>query len=288
MWSTRKLDSESRTRLTSVLIPHFTILAMTSVGVLTITGVYAALLHIGTLKELLNTDYGRALIVKFLIAAPMLGMGGIHFLITTPVMRRAAKRPGGSLTAVARFQALLTAEATLGMVLLIWVAVFTTLPPARIPVKAAGINQTMKINDLTVALNIFPGRAGMNTFKATVSSGGHPVTDAQSVSLEFRSLSGMVMASQTTLDNMGGGMYSIQGGYLGMPEKWDIKVVVVRQGKYDAYADYKVDTNPTVASSKTLPWRSIAIVLLVATAICGVFSFLAMGRRSPAEEWRWI
>lgn len=288
MRSTRRLDSESRTRLTSVLIPHFTLLAMTSVGVLTITGVYASIIHFGTLKELLNTDYGRALIVKFLIAAPMLGMGGIHFLITTPTIRRAAKRPGGSLPAVTHFQALLTVEALLGMILLIWVAVFTTLPPARIPVKAAGINQTTKINDLTVALNIAPGRTGMNTFTATVSSGGHPVTDAQSVSLEFRSLSGMVMASQTTLDKIGAGMYNIQGGYLGMPAQWDIKVVIVRPGKFDAYADYTVDTNPTVAPSRALPWRSIALVLLVATAISVVFVFLVMVRRSPAEEWRWI
>jgi putative copper export protein len=49
-----------------------------------------------SLGVLWSTTYGRALILKLFVAAPMLGFGGIHFLFTTPIMKRAATQPGGS------------------------------------------------------------------------------------------------------------------------------------------------------------------------------------------------
>jgi copper transport protein len=48
MWIIRSLDSETRTHFTSILIPHFTRVALVSVGVLALTGIYSAILRIGT------------------------------------------------------------------------------------------------------------------------------------------------------------------------------------------------------------------------------------------------
>jgi hypothetical protein len=39
----------------------------------------------------------------------------------------------------------------------------------------------------------------------------------------------------------GNGVYRLQGGYLNMPDNWDIKVVAIRPGKFDAYADFRFD-----------------------------------------------
>jgi copper transport protein len=245
MWLIRKLSSQVRTQLTAVLIPHFTTLAMLSVGVLLLTGVYSAVLHVENLNALLYTPYGQALLLKLLASAPMLALGGINFLFTTPVMRKAAAQPGGSPLLVNRFRGLLTGEALLGMLILIWVGVFTALPPARTITAPAGFSQTVQADDLSITLTIDPGRAGMNTFTAVITSGGQAVAGAQDVSLEFRSLSGMLPPSKAAMANQGNGKYSLQGGYLSMPDPWDIKVVVIRTGKYDAYADFKLDLTQT-------------------------------------------
>lgn len=238
MFLIRKLSSQPRTLLTSILIPHFTTLAMTSVGILVVTGIYSSTLDVAFLSALWNTTYGRALIVKLLIASPMLALGGINFLFTTPIMRRAAARPDGSSLAVSRFQYLLTGESVLGVIMLLWVGAFTTLPPASMTFSTAGITKTAQADDLTVTLKLDPGQPGLNTFTTTLKSGGKPVADAQDVSLEFTSLSGMVPPDKAAMTALGNGKYSLQGGYLGLPDNWDIKVVVIRPGKFDAYANF--------------------------------------------------
>lgn len=67
------------------------------------------------------------------------------------------------------------------------------------------------------------------------------MTDAQDVSLEITSLSGMRPPSKAAMTAQGNGVYRLQGGYLNMPDNWDIKVVVIRPGKFDAYADFRFD-----------------------------------------------
>ena len=276
MWVTCKLALEVRTRLTAQLIPHFSTLALTSVGLLTATGVYAALLRIGTLDALLHTAYGQAFIVKGLIGFPMVALGGVNFLYSSPTMQRFAGQPGGNPGLVNRFRKLLGGEVFLGILILVWVAVFTSMPPARVMADLPGFNQTTHVNDLTVSLNISPNRPGINHFMATITSGGKPVTDAQSVSLEINSLDGMVPAATATLVGQGDGSYALTGGYLGMAGKWDIKTVVVRSGKFDAYGDFKMDNTPVV--TQPIPWHTVSVGLLVVTALCLVMAAFVLVR----------
>ena len=282
MWIIRSLDSQTRTRFTSILIPHFTRVALASVGVLALTGIYSALLRVGTLNALITTTYGRALLLKILLVLPMVALGAVNFLVTTPAMKRAAAKPGGSPNLVSRFRNLLTGEVILGTLVLIWVGVFTSLPPARVVSMPTGFNQETQADDLTISLNIDPNRPGLNTFTAALVSGGKPVVNAQNVSLEITSLSGMVPASKATLVGLGNGTYRLKGGYLGMPDQWDVKVVVIRQGKFDAYGDFKIDNSTT--TGQTVPWRILAASLLGVTALCYAFAFRAL----DANTSRWM
>jgi copper transport protein len=237
----RRQDCAECTRFTAFLIPHFTVLAMSSVGLLVVTGVYASILHIENLDELVSSAYGQALVLKIMIVGLMLAIGAIHFLFTTPRMRRAAAQPGGNPALVKRFYLLLSVEVLLGVIALVWVGVFTTLPPARVNPPGVGFSQSTQADDLTITLSVDPARVGMNTFIATLTSEGKPVSDARDVSLEFSSLSGMVPPSKAAMLSQGNGSYLLRGGYLGMPDQWDIKVVVMRPGKFDAYGDFPLD-----------------------------------------------
>ncbi len=241
MYLTRKLEPERRTVLTSILIPHFTTLAMVSVGALVLTGLYSAFLDVGRVNALLTTLYGQLLIVKLVIAGPMLAFGAFHFLITTPAMRRAASKPGGSPAWVNRFRTMLTSESILGVAILLWVGAFTSLPPASMTAIQMGQSQRTKADDLSIVLWVDPAQPGMNTFTVTITSGGKPVTNAQKVSLEFTSMSGKVPPAKADMTDMGKGRFSLQGGYLAMADQWDVKVVVLRPGKFDAYGDFKID-----------------------------------------------
>ncbi len=164
MGSINQLAPNLRTRLTSILIPHFTIIAMSSVGILALTGIYSAYLRLGPVASLIDTTYGRVLLLKLLVIAPMLALGAFHFLVTTRWMKKYAQQSDGNLKLVQLFRWLLTAEVILGLVVLILASVLTTLPPARSGATASGYSKTATANDLKIYLNIAPGYPGMNTF----------------------------------------------------------------------------------------------------------------------------
>ena len=115
----RQLDWLVRTQLTAQLIPRFSTLALISVGTLALTGLYSAVLRIGTIDALLSTLYGRALIVKSTIALAMIGLGAINLLIVTPRIKRAAATRSAASLLPDRFRRIVTSEVLLGATLLL-------------------------------------------------------------------------------------------------------------------------------------------------------------------------
>jgi putative copper export protein len=63
---------------------RFSRLALASVGILLITGLYQSWLEVGNLNILFTTEYGRVLALKFLFFLVMLGLGALNFLSTGP------------------------------------------------------------------------------------------------------------------------------------------------------------------------------------------------------------
>ena len=142
--SSRRLAPEPKTILTSFLIPYFSNLAWVSVGILGLTGLYAAFLEVGQFQALWTTAYGQALLIKLILALPMLALGGIHYFFTRPAIRQAASRSGGAPVLVKRFRSMLTVEAALGIVTLLWVGIFTALPPASLPQVSQGASRLIR------------------------------------------------------------------------------------------------------------------------------------------------
>jgi copper transport protein len=66
------------------LIPHFSPVAMTSVGVLSLTGLFASWVHVDGVGALFGTTYGRLLLLKLALVGGVLGLGAINFRRLTP------------------------------------------------------------------------------------------------------------------------------------------------------------------------------------------------------------
>ncbi|HEY3344410.1 MAG TPA: copper resistance protein CopC [Anaerolineaceae bacterium] len=277
LWSARRLAPDLRTRLTAILIPHFTNLALTSVAILTLTGVYASLVDIGSLQALVSTPYGQALLVKLAIAMPMIGMGAYNLLVTTPRMRTAAQQAGGDPGRVLAFRRLLTGEAALGVLLLAWVGVFTSLPPAQVTPAPSGFTRSLQSGDLRLELSIDPGKVGVNSFMLQVSSAGQPVTDANEVDLRFTAQSGRVASTDAHLVSMGGGRYMLHGSYLSLADRWQVTAIVRRPQKFDAYASTVIDTGAAAgAGSGGISLTQLAAIFLAATTLAYAFAFFRL------------
>ncbi len=271
VWAIRKSEPDIRTRFTAQLIPRFSSLAVISVAGLALTGVYAGVLHIGAWEALWNTLYGQALIVKLLIAAPMIVLGAISLLIITPRMKRAALQPMGSTRLADRFRRSVTSEVTLGVVLVLSVSVLTSLPPARSAFGATDLQAAVDSDDLHVALEVAPGRVGVNTFTVNVTAHGQPVDNAQNVEARFTPANGNVAPSQAQLVGQGNGVYALQGAYLSLPDTWQVQIIVRRDNHYDAYADFTFPLGANTAAS-TVPWNRLTGGLLIGAALLYMFA----------------
>ena len=64
----------------ALLLPRFSLVATVSLGVIGISGLYMAWIHLTTFDALFSTSYGNILIVKLAVALPLILLGGYHQL----------------------------------------------------------------------------------------------------------------------------------------------------------------------------------------------------------------
>jgi putative copper export protein len=62
----------------AVLLPYFSLIATISLGIIGVTGLYMAWIHLHTAGALFDTTYGNVLIIKLSAILPMVILGGYH------------------------------------------------------------------------------------------------------------------------------------------------------------------------------------------------------------------
>ncbi len=270
---TRSWDPARRSLLAAALLTRFTALALVSLGVLALTGIYQALLDIGLWGLLVGTAYGQALLIKLLIALAMVALGGYHHFVINPRLQGANRQPQPGAHITDRFRKTLAIEALLGAGLLLWVGFFTSLPPAR-PAGPAQWVRTNQQNGLVLKLVISPGQVGINSFTVDATTpDGAPAGDIGSVEILFYSSNESIPPTEVFLTDLGGGRYQVKGGYLGYPDQWKLRVVINRDVQLNVVSDFSLNVRPPFR----LDAAALLPPLLVYTALCcllGIF-FLA-------------
>lgn len=214
-----------------------------------------------------KSAYFRAV---FLLVLLMIILGAVNLLVTSPRMKRAANA-GSDDGQVDRFRRLVLSEVTLGVTVLLSVGLLTTLPQARIATATPKLSDIQEVDDLAINLEVTPGRSGLNTFLVEMTNDGQPLTTAWQVSLQFTPTTADLPPSRVDLTNQEDGVFSTQGGYLALPDDWQIQVAIRRTDAFDTFAnfDFKVgSSSPTdIGRSQSVPWHQVSgILLLVAAA----------------------
>ncbi len=126
----RSLPPADRVRLGAGVVVRFSAVALTAVAALVVTGVYRALAELGSAGEILDTAYGRALLVKLCIFAVLLTGGAYNRLVAHPRLERAALGLDPDDRGASRaLRVSVTAELALAAALMVSVAVLVSLPP---------------------------------------------------------------------------------------------------------------------------------------------------------------
>jgi copper transport protein len=231
----------------AVLIARFSAVARIAVIALIVSGLYAAWLHVGTLDALLTTVYGRALLLKLMLFAPLLGIAALNLLITAQRLR------AGRAIWVGRLRALLLLEIALACGVLASAGILTAGAPARGVVEAQIAAQAaadrpapyfgmVETGDLMIHLEIVPGIAGENEFIiAPLLLDGTPILDATRVRLRFEYLDAPLGRSEARALHMGDGIYTVTSANLSAAGRWRIRATIARSGAYDTVVDFEAD-----------------------------------------------
>lgn len=247
-----KGDPVQTHRLLSLLLPRFSILATISLGIIGITGIYMAWIHIHDFEFLFQTAYGTSLIVKLSAAVPMIALGGYHQLILHKNMvllaagqHVTAPRDNGSATnarnknAASRFDKTVKVESIIGIGVLLAASFLTiTSPPSQQHHQAAGGStgylHTVPVDNTQVTFAISPFQVGVNTFTVTLrNEAGQPPTNIQNVFMRFTNTQAGIGPIIATLERTNDGTYSVTGAFLSQPGTWKIDFIAQRTNAYD-------------------------------------------------------
>ncbi len=210
---------------------RFSRLGLISVIALVATGIAQSYLYLGSPGALISTGYGRTLLVKLIIIAPLFGLAAINRWAIVPRLAGLARlwRP---LMLVVRLEACLAL-----CVALIAAAVGITTParsaqaPPEAPPKlilggAAG--------DMNLTITIAPAGLGANTIAiAATGTGGAALTGEARYLVSVRALSQDIPPVTLRLDARPDGSAIGKGPFIAAPGWWSVDVVVRRRGVKD-------------------------------------------------------
>lgn len=289
---TRSLEPEQRTSIYADLIPRFSTLAIASVVVLSLSGIYSAWLQVGSIAALQETEYGQTLALKLLLTVPLVLLGGVNLMVIGPWMKRAA-------SAGKHFGRTVAAEITLGAAVLGVVAVLISMAPARdtLESEAERTNFRFEQMDLTVATYISPGAVGQNNYTLDVIPDGGELPAETSVELRLGREAVLGGMRQVELERLPEGVrgrsvrFEETGSDLSIPGTWDMEIVIQRPDEVDWRVDRSFEV-PEIPAQDQIPGppprleglQSIGVPIGIALAV--VFGIVAARHRFRTEPDR--
>ena len=244
LWNQRNTDTS--TLEASVLTLRFSNLARWCVLVLALTGLYSAWLHVGSLAPLPLTSYGRALTVKSVLFAAMLGLAAINLFFTSPALKKGQHAWREILHGLIGMELLLAGGILIGSA---WMTsdmpageAYRLQQAADIPVPVStNFFEMREVDDRMLHLDIMPGTVGENTFSLSLyNADGSPLTDASRVSLRFTHLDNLVGESTLQVAPVGDGVYTAVGSNLSVPGQWRVRLSIRQPGQFDVVTDFEV------------------------------------------------
>jgi copper transport protein len=218
----------SRWQVASHALPRFSALALGSVAVLVLAGVANGLLELDGLSGLVDTTYGKLLLVKAGLVAGLIALGAVN-------RRSIRDLRGGDTPSVLRRRFARTLGVELGvMVLVVAVTAALVAEPPNVVARTGPFEQQTTIGPLGLDVIVDPARPGRNTIHLTLTDRvGRPTT-----------VDGLrVLATQTErgigplrleATPAGPGHYIVAGAALPLSGDWQLRIEA-RKGEFQLF-----------------------------------------------------
>jgi copper transport protein len=235
--ATRELEAPARSRLIAAALARFSPIALACVAVILLTGLGQAYAYVRHLDNLLDTAYGRAVLIKFvLLVGLLIPLGAYNRYRSVPRLERIAsggEAPGRGGLLLRRA---LRGEVALVVVVLGVTGALAGYAPAT-AVQAGPFSASAALGPAELELTVDPARVGSNQVHLYLfdAKSGAQFTRIKelgvSATLPDKSIGPLPLEPQRA----GPGHYTVQGAQLNVAGDWELEVTV-RVSAFDEYA----------------------------------------------------
>ncbi len=225
--ATRELEPADRSRLLAATLARFSRVALISVIAILATGLLQAYVLVRHPSALIDTGYGRAVLIKFVLLLALIGIGAYHRRSSIPSMKRIAdggESPGRAGLLLRR--ALRAEVALLVVVLGVTGALASYAPP--VSAQSGPYSTSATVGPTEFEMTVDPGRVGANEVHLYLfdSVSGAPYTKTKELdvtaSQEDKSIGPLTLQPEKS----GPGHYTVTNALLNVPGTWRIEVTV--------------------------------------------------------------
>ena len=302
-WARRELGESERFLLLATAFDRFSIIAGLSVVAILATGTFNGLAEVPNRQAIVDTTYGRVLLAKLALLAPLLAIAAFNAAFLKPRLAAAAHAAFGNgappasepdpaqrgrLESIRRLLAV-TVPIEIALVAAVFaaVAVLTQASTAKGEVaqqRAASTastkySQTAEQGGLKVLLEITPNRVGINQFDLTLQNAdGTPATTVTQARLRFdyEQLPGSLPQSEVILRKRADGEYREIGSYFTQPGNWRVQADIRRSDADDVSRQFILGVAPGQSgSSASAGTFALPFTVFVWNEVAGAFAALA-------------
>jgi len=235
--ATRELEPGARARLLAAVLARFSPLALACVAAILLTGLGQAYAYVRHLDALLETAYGRAVLIKLvLLVGALIPLGAYNRYRSLPRLRRIAGGGEAPARAGVLLRRTLRLEVAVLVVVLGVTAALAGYPPAS-AAQSGPVSASARLGPAELELTVDPARVGPNQVHLYLfdARSGAQLTGIKELKLAATEAEKSIGPLALAPHRAGPGHYVVQGAVLGVAGEWQLEVTM-RVSAFDEYS----------------------------------------------------
>ena len=240
---------EAPAEVTGLVVSRFSNLALISVGLIGVTGLYNAWLEVGSLQAFTDTSYGQVLLIKIGLLAPLLALASANLLGARLGLVSSLRHHAGEITGRAsrRLGLLVQGEVSFALMIFLMTALLANLPVARDAATRKGsaseapmaMPALLEDQGINIVFGITPNRVGTNGFHLELLAAiGAPVQSQAPIIVQFFRPDQDLFGDVLILESDGEGRYSASSDVLSIVGTWLATVTIYTPDGAPVAVDY--------------------------------------------------
>jgi copper transport protein len=223
--ATARLEAGERTRLLAAVVARFSTLAGVAIPVLLATGIVQGLVEVRTVPNLVDTAFGRAVLVKVVLFAGIVALGWINRQRLLPDLKRAARDGESPGQAGLLLRRTLRAELALGVAALAATGALAGYAPS-VTEGSGPYAAEADIGTARLELTVDPARVGPNEIHVYLfdRGSGRQFDETKELTVTAELPEKRIDKIELEATKAGPGHYVVSGAALSVKGDWMVEI----------------------------------------------------------------